>query len=89
MIEYGVAPGEIFGQYLNPLGYQHNLAAFDTCPAPDWTNIRSWVNALRRYGVYFSIPLDIDYSMLKAFPDQYRVAPDESSNGPSMRGDPQ
>lgn len=88
LIEYGVDPSAIFGQGLNPLGYQHNLATFDTCPATDWTGLSSWVNALRHYGVYFSSPLDIDYSMLKAFPEQYRVAPDESSNGPSMRGEP-
>jgi putative ATP-dependent endonuclease of OLD family len=88
LIEHGIDPREIFGQYLSQFGYQHNLAAFDTYPVADLTNISSWVNALRRYGVYFSSPLDIDYSMLKAFPDQYRVAPDEYSNGPSMRGEP-
>lgn len=86
LIEYGVEPSEIW-QSPNPLGYQYNLDAFDTFPLGDLTNIRSWVNALRRHGVYFSSPLDIDYSMLKAFPDEYRVAPDESSNGPSMRGE--
>ncbi|MCU8075026.1 ATP-dependent nuclease [Shewanella sp. SM29] len=88
LIEHGVQPIDIFGQYLNPSGYQYNLDAFDTYPVADLTNISSWVNALRRYGVYFSSPLDIDYSMLKAFPYQYRVAPDEYSNGPSMRGEP-
>ncbi|MCW4629423.1 hypothetical protein [Marinomonas rhodophyticola] len=88
MIEYGIDPSEIFGQNLNPLGYQHNLAAFDNDPVSDWNNIDQWVQWLRWHKVYFSSPLDIDYSMLKAFPDQYRVAPDESSNGPSMRGDP-
>lgn len=88
LIEYGVQPRDIFGQYLNPLGYQYNLAAFDTYPAHDSSNIRTWVNFLRRHEVFFSSPLDIDYSMLKAFPEYYRVAPDESSNGPSMRGEP-
>ncbi|WP_409419819.1 ATP-dependent nuclease [Marinomonas sp. RS-M-Aa-14] len=88
LIEYGLDPSEIFGQNLNPLGYQHNLAAFDNDPVSDWNNIDQWVQWLRWHKVYFSSPLDIDYSMLKAFPDQYRVAPDESSNGPSMRGDP-
>ncbi|HGE8266193.1 TPA: AAA family ATPase [Aeromonas hydrophila] len=88
LIEYGVDPREIFGQNLNPLGYQHNLAAFDNSPISDWNNINLWVHWLRGHKVYFSSPLDIDYSMLKAFPDQYRVAPDESSNGPSMRGEP-
>ncbi|EHK9017386.1 AAA family ATPase [Vibrio vulnificus] len=88
LIEYGLDPSEIFGQNLNPLGYQHNLAAFDNYPVSDWNNINRWVQWFRWHKVYFSSPLDIDYSMLKAFPSQYRVAPDESSNGPSMRGEP-
>jgi putative ATP-dependent endonuclease of OLD family len=88
LIEYGVQPRDIFGQSLNPLGYQYNLAAFDTYPAHDFSNISVWVNFLRRHEVFFSSPLDIDYSMLKALPEYYRVAPDESSNGPSMRGEP-
>lgn len=87
LIEYGVDPSEIW-QSPNPLGYQYGLDAFDTFPLGDLTSIRSWVNALRHHGVYFSSPLDIDYSMLKAFPEQYRVAPDESSTGPSSRGEP-
>ncbi|HDZ9484603.1 TPA: AAA family ATPase [Vibrio cholerae] len=88
LIEYGLDPSEIFGQNLNPLGYQHNLAVFDNYPVSDWNNINRWVQWFRWHKVYFSSPLDIDYSMLKAFPSQYRVAPDESSNGPSMRGEP-
>ena len=88
LIEYGVEPREIFGDQLNPEGYEHNLTAFDSHQASDLTNITAWTNWLRNYNVYFSSPLDIDYSMLKAFPDQYRVAPDESSNGPSERGQP-
>lgn len=88
LIDYGLDPSVIFGQNLNPLGYQHNLAAFDNYPVSDWNIINQWVLWLRWHKVYFSSPLDIDYSMLKAFPDQYRVAPDESSNGPSMRGEP-
>lgn len=84
LIEYGVDPSEILGPHRD----QSCLALFNFFPAYDWTNLSAWANALRRYGVYFSSPLDIDYSMLKAFPDQYCVAPDERSNGPSNRGDP-
>lgn len=83
LIEYGAEPLEFFGQYLNQLGYQHNLDAFDTYNEGDLASISTWVDFLRRYGVFFSSPLDIDYSMLKAFPQQYKVAPDENSTGPS------
>ena len=87
LIDYGVHPNAIF-QDPDPLGYQSNLDAFDTFSADAWTSISSWVTALRYHGVYFSSPLDIDYSMLKAFPEYYQVAPDESSRGPSPSGEP-
>lgn len=88
LIEYGVEPSEIFGQLLKPQGYEHNLAEFDSWQSNDLTNINSWTVWLRNFNVYFSSPLDIDYSMLKAFAEQYQVAPDENSSGPSNRGEP-
>tara|TARA_B110001454_G_scaffold70767_1_gene68886 strand:- start:2224 stop:4176 length:1953 start_codon:yes stop_codon:yes gene_type:complete len=88
LIEYGVPPINIFRGHLNPLGYQHNLTAFDTLPPNDFDNLRSWINWLRQFNVYFSSPLDIDYSMLNSFPSYYQVPPDESSRGPSLRGEP-
>nr|WP_286198503.1 TOPRIM nucleotidyl transferase/hydrolase domain-containing protein [Salinisphaera sp. G21_0] len=87
LIEYGVNPSAIF-QDPDPLGYQRNLDAFDTFPDDNSDGINTWVAALRNHNVYFSSPLDIDYSMLRAFPDQYRTAPDESSSGPSTQGQP-
>ena len=87
LIEHGVPAGSIF-RNLNPLGYQHNISAFDNLTPDDWAGISSWVNGLRQFGVYFSNPLDIDYSMLNSFPGYYQVPPDEGSNGPSSRGEP-
>ncbi|VEB74292.1 Uncharacterised protein [Providencia rustigianii] len=67
-----------------------NLAEFDTLRCDNFELMSRWVSYLRQppFNVYFSSPLDIDYSMLKAFPEQYCVAPDESSTGPSSRGEP-
>ena len=31
-----------------------------------------WVDRLKRHGVYFSAPLDLDLSMLKSFPEAYQ-----------------
>jgi putative ATP-dependent endonuclease of OLD family len=45
---------------------------------------RSWVAALQDEGVYLSFPLDIDFSMLAAFPEAYRK-PNPGGRGP--RGD--
>ncbi len=35
-----------------------------------------WVKSLREYGVYFSDPLDLDYSMLQKFPGEYHETAD-------------
>lgn len=35
--------------------------------------IAPWLTHLRRYGVYFSAPLDLDMRLLMEFPDAYRV----------------
>lgn len=42
----------------------------------DWDpfpEIQGWANSLKRYGVFFSSPLDLDLMMLKAFPEAYQA----------------
>ncbi|HAJ6268259.1 TPA: DUF2813 domain-containing protein [Escherichia coli] len=87
MIEFGIAPQNIFKE-VNPSGYEQNLLAFDTFPHDNRTHIDSWVDFLRRFNIFFSSPLDIDYSMLKAFSGYYQVPPEENASGPSLTGDP-
>jgi len=38
----------------------------------DRSKLMIWVKHLENYGVFFSYPLDIDFSMLKAFKDNYQ-----------------
>lgn len=40
-----------------------------------------WLNALREEGIFFSFPLDIDFAMLRAFPEAYRH-PNPGGRGP-------
>lgn len=87
MINFGIAPQNIFKE-VNPSGYEQNLLAFDTFPHDNRTHIDSWVDFLRRFNIFFSSPLDIDYSMLKAFSGYYQVPPEENASGPSLIGDP-
>lgn len=48
--------------------------------------LRGWINSLKKYGVYFSEPLDLDLAMLAAFPDAYeRTVP--AGGGPRMDAD--
>lgn len=90
LIDYGVPAESIFTNGVHAGGVSINLAEFDTFKIDDFDFMTRWVNYLRqaKFNVYFSSPLDIDYAMLKAFPDKYRVVPDANSNGPVMRGDP-
>lgn len=40
-----------------------------------------WLNAMREEGIFFSFPLDIDFAMLRAFPEAYRH-PNPGGRGP-------
>ncbi|THG81557.1 DUF2813 domain-containing protein [Pseudomonas sp. A-1] len=87
LLEIGITPQSIFGQYLDPAGPAVNLAAFDTLPAENITHIKEWTNWLRQFHVFFCTPLDLDYSMLRAFPAAYQVI-EPGRQGPSPQGDP-
>lgn len=86
LLENGVAPQAIFAQP-NPAGPAANLAAFDMNPVEDFVSLSSWANALRQHNVFFCTPLDLDYSMLRAFPIPYQVI-EHGRQGPSPQGDP-
>lgn len=54
---------------------QSDLVSMHTWPLNsegDRKRIMTWVEHLERYGVYFSTPLDLDFSMLKAFKEYYQ-----------------
>jgi putative ATP-dependent endonuclease of OLD family len=38
-----------------------------------------WLSFLKRHGVFFSFPLDLDFSMIRAFPAGYGVETDHMS----------
>lgn len=87
LLENGISPRALFGEHLHADGPAANLAAFDGFPADDATNLDAWARWLRQFGVFFCAPLDLDYSMLRAFPAAYQVV-EPGRQGPSDRGDP-
>ena len=87
LLANNVTPQAIFGQYLNPLGPAANLVAFDALPPVDFANLTKWAQWLRQFNVFFCTPLDLDYSMLKAFPLAYQVI-EPGRQGPSPLGEP-
>ncbi|WP_141324737.1 ATP-dependent endonuclease [Myxococcus sp. AB025B] len=87
LLDIGVTPRALFGQHLNPKGPAANLAAFDTHQAEDSENLRAWAIQLRKFHVFFCAPLDLDYSMLRAFPAAYQII-EPGRQGPSRQGNP-
>jgi hypothetical protein len=87
LLENGVPPQALFGVHLHVNGPAANLAAFDGLAAGDSANLDVWAKWLRQFGVFFCAPLDLDYSMLRAFPVAYQVV-EPGRQGPSNRGDP-
>lgn len=84
LLSIGVPPGEIWEDPKPKI--KDSLAAFDGMD-DDLAKMKPWLEMLERHGVYFSRPLDIDYAMLRAFPDAYRQVAD-GGTGPSPKGEP-
>lgn len=86
LMEIGIPPQAIF-QQVDHNGPAANLASFDTHNIQDEPALRQWISFLRQFNIYFSAPLDLDYSMLRAFPAAYQVI-EPGRLGPSPQGDP-
>lgn len=88
LLKIGVSPADLFGQAnLGPLSPATNLAAVANNPVNDIPLFDSWMAGLRRFNLFFSAPLDLDYAMLKAYPMAYRTL-ETGRQGPSSTGDP-
>lgn len=86
LLKVGVQHQSLFAQP-NPAGADADLAIFDTFAIEDTNSINRWINALRNHNVFFCVPLDLDYSMLRSFPSAYQVI-EPGRQGPSPAGDP-
>ncbi|WP_061291895.1 ATP-dependent nuclease [Azotobacter vinelandii] len=87
LLSVGYTPQQIFGANLSPEGPSRNLADIAAADSADITSLRGWTAWLEQFRVYFSDPLDLDFTMLAAYPAAYRAL-DAGMRGPSGRGDP-
>lgn len=85
LLANGLNPASLFGNLLHASGPNHNLAAFDSF-ALDQKVLKDWVLWLRQFGVYFCWPLDLDYTMLRAFSSAYRIL-EPGRTGPLEKSD--
>jgi hypothetical protein len=86
LLANGVDPQELFGDELTAGGPDVVLATLQNRPISSAALV-PWMLRLRRFGVFFCAPLDLDMSMLRAFPTAYQTR-QEGMQGPSMRGEP-
>lgn len=87
LLANGITPQALFGQHLNPAGPAANLVAFDNEDQKNTKGLLEWTNWLRQFHVFFCKPLDLDFSMLRAFLAAYQVL-EPGRQGPSAKGDP-
>lgn len=80
LIANGVGPSQIFTEALTAESLNTDGKAFDR-PLID-----RWATHLRSFGIFYCTPLDLDMSMLTAYPDLYQVAA-PGGTGPSAIGD--
>jgi hypothetical protein len=87
LLANGVQPAQLFNPNLNAAGPVANVAGFDALAPDNVAGLNQWIAWLNRFHVYFCTPLDLDYSMLQAFPAAYQVI-EPGRQGPSPLGDP-
>ncbi|WP_407523737.1 ATP-dependent nuclease [Methylobacterium oryzisoli] len=80
LVAVGRSSMEIFGADLGAAEIEARWTALGAGDPRDTAGLQAWMNALRGFGVFFSAPLDLDYSMLTAFMAAYQRLE------PGMRG---
>ena len=78
VLEQLLALGEDAKELLDPLSEAELVKMHEWVGADMSNELESWVKFLETKGIYFSLPLDLDFSMLTAFPAAYQqLQPDE------------
>lgn len=84
LIVNGTDPHALFADPFAAGSVEDTLATFQS-RALDWNSLEEWVQLLRSFGVFFCWPLDLDMSMLRAFPSYKDL--EEGMRGPAEAGD--
>ncbi|AKF43770.1 ATP-dependent nuclease [Pseudomonas fragariae (ex Marin et al. 2024)] len=87
LLSNGVTPQQLFGSTLHVDGPAENITAISIHPAADLAFLSQWAIWLEQFQVFFSAPLDLDYTMLKAYPGAYRAL-EPGMRGPAQAGEP-
>ncbi len=74
LLEIGISPERLFGNDLREGNVDAALASFDERILDE--SIKEWILRLRKFGVFFAAPLDLDMLMLRSLREEYRRLPD-------------
>ena len=87
-IHYAVKQLQRFNPAITPQSFGVTQQQIDALPGCDWDHqiAQAWLMRLEAEGIFFSSPLDIDFSMLQAFPAAYMAA--TTGTGPRIPSDP-
>jgi hypothetical protein len=92
LLNVGYTPSQVFGAQATEADVGARLGAFDSWDVNDLTSLNGWLAHLRTLRIHFCIPLDLDHSLLHAYPAAYRSlpeglqGPDESDPRPAVLG---
>jgi hypothetical protein len=81
LLNVGHTPSQVFGTGATEADVEVRLGAFDSWDVNDLTSLRGWLTHLQTLRIHFCIPLDLDHSLLHAYPAAYRELP-ASLQGP-------
>lgn len=87
LLDVGLTGAELFGEHLKSEGPHANIAAVAASVPANIGYLTEWARWLENFNVFFSDPLDLDFTMLNAYPAAYRQL-EPGMRGPSMNGDP-
>ena len=87
LLANGVRPQQLFAPHLQAAGSVMRLEGFDSLRPENTAGLEQWIGWLREFHVFFCAPLDLDFSMLQAYPHAYQVI-ELGRQGPSAHGDP-
>ena len=75
LLRIGAAPEELLEFEHEGQEYQmspEELENLHERPVSDYAELQRWVSHLEQFNVFFSVPLDLDFWMLRQFPDAYK-----------------
>lgn len=87
LLDLNVSREEILGRCERAVLSDVDLEGMSSWDVNRTVEMNEWLERLRKYDIFFSAPLDLDFMMLTAFPDEYKNSYDRG-RGPTIPESP-